>query len=200
MRVKIIVISCYVLIILAVGLLATFFAPETVYSQTQSSSPPTNFWTSLDTYAKVIGGVVAGVVGILGLPVAFLQTRKTLAEIRKTELEAKKLQEQLGRETLTESSAPGYQINVSDSEATSIQILADPRFAAPLLLLLDFVVVYIELALIQYGLSIFLQGILSNLIRIIAGCILLIPLLQETLRLRSVLRSDWSSTNSSKSQ
>jgi hypothetical protein len=197
-RVERTVTSRYVLIVLTVGLLAIFFAPEAAYSQTQPSSPPTDFWSSLDTYAKVIAGVVAAVVAILGLPVAFLQTRKTLAEIRKTELEAKKLQEQLGTEALAESQ--GYQINVSDSKDTSIQILTDPRFAAPLLLLLDFVVTYIELALIQYALNIFSLGVLDSFILLAAGCLLLIPLLQETLRLRSVLRSDWGSNNRSKPQ
>jgi hypothetical protein len=203
-RIEITVILRYVLIVLTVGLLAIYFAPEAAYSQTQPSSTPTDFWSSLDTYAKVITGVVAAVVAILGLPVAFLQTRKTLAEVRKTELEAKKLQEQLRTETLTESQdnqipeSSDYQISVSNSKDTYIQILADPRLAAPLLLLLDFVVVYIELALIQYALDIFLPGILSRFILLSAGCFLFVPLLQEILRLRSVLRSDWDSTNRSK--
>lgn len=83
-----------------------------------------------------VAGVVAAITAILGVPVAFLQIRKTIAEIRKTELEAKKLQEQTGGELPTNHE--GHRIYLSDSDYNVIQILADPRFAAPLLSLARF--------------------------------------------------------------
>jgi hypothetical protein len=117
-------------------------ACQPVYAQMQLTH--TDFWNSLDTYIKVIAGVVAAITAILGVPVAFLQIRKTIAEIHKTELEAQKLQEQTGTELLKESQ--GHRIYLDHSDGNTIQILVDPRFSAPLLILLDFVIVYIVLA------------------------------------------------------
>jgi hypothetical protein len=103
-----------------------------------------------------IAGVVAAITAILGVPVAFLQIRKTIVEIRKIELEAKKLQEQTAAELPKESE--GYRIILDHSNGNVIQILVDPRFSAPLLILLDFVIVYIVLALAGYAVSVFLPG------------------------------------------
>lgn len=160
------------------------------YSQVQMSPiPTTNFWNSLDTYIKVVAGVVAAITAILGVPVAFLQIRKTIAEIRKTELEAKKLQEQTGGEL--PANYEGHRIYLSDSDHNVIQILADPRFAAPLLILLDFVIVYIVLALAGYAVDVFSLGRIGQIILTVTAAVLLLPLFIEALRLRGVLRSAW---------
>ena len=107
---------------------------QTAYAQTQPTN--TDFWSSLDASVKVIAGVVAAITAILGIPVAFLQIRKTIVEIRKIELEAQKLQEQTGAELPKEFQ--GHQIYLNNSDGNNIQILVDPRFSAPLLILLDF--------------------------------------------------------------
>lgn len=142
------------LLVMAVVTCIVLMVHPSVCTQTQiSPTPTTNFWSSLDTYIKVVAGVVAAITAILGVPVAFLQIRKTIAEIRKTELEAKKLQEQTGGELPVDRE--GHQIYLSASDHNVIQILAEPRFAAPLLTLLYFVMVYIVLALAGYAVDVF---------------------------------------------
>jgi hypothetical protein len=163
---------------------------QMVYAQTQSvTTTTTSFWSSLDTYAKVIAAVVAAITAILGIPVAFLQTRKTIAEIRKIELEAKKLREQTDDELPADYQ--GHQINISNSDGNNIQILVDPTFAAPLLIILDFVIAYIILALADYALQLFQIEILNYIILPIVGVALFLPLLREALRLRDTLRTGW---------
>ena len=179
------------LLIAVVFAAITLLAQQPVYSQIQSPTP-TNL-SSLDTYVKVIAGVVAAITAILGVPVAFLQIRKTIAEIHKTELEAKKLEEQTG--AALPVNREGHSIIINDSDHNNIQILVDPRFSSPLLILLDFVIVYILLALAGYAISVFLPGKIGQIILTAVGAILLIPLLVEALRLRGVLRSAWSKEN-----
>jgi hypothetical protein len=169
---------------------ATLLFQQVVYGQAQPATATTiSLWSSLDTYAKVIAAVVAAITAILGIPVAFLQTRKTIAEIHKIELEAKKLREQTGDELPVEYQ--GHQVNLSNSDGNNIQILVDPRFAAPLLIVLDFVIAYIILALADYALRLFQIEILSSIVLPIVGVALFLPLLREALRLRGTLRTDW---------
>jgi hypothetical protein len=177
-----------VLTTLAFG--ATVLFQQVLYGQTQSAAiATTSLWSSLDTYAKVIAALVAAITAILGIPVALLQTRKTIAEIYKIELEAKKLREQTGDELPAEYQR--HQVNISNSDGNNIQILVDPRFAAPLLIVLNFVIAYIILALADYALRLFQIGILSSIVLPIVGAALFLPLLREALRLRGTLRTDW---------
>jgi hypothetical protein len=181
------------LVVMTVLFLATLLFQQAVYSQTQAAvaTTTTSFWGSLDTYAKVIAAVVAAITAILGVPVAFLQTRKTIAEIHKIELESKKLREQTGDELPAEYQ--GHRISISNSDGNNIQILVDPRFAAPLLIVLDFVIAYMILALADYALRLFQIEILSSIVLPIVGVALFLPLLREALRLRGTLRTEWRS-------
>jgi hypothetical protein len=175
---------------MTVAFVATLLFQQVAYGQTQSATTTTtSLWSSLGTYAKVIAAVVAAITAMLGIPVAFLQTRKTIAEIHKIELEAKKLREQTGDELPAEYQ--GHQVNISNSDGNNIQILVDPRFAAPLLIVLDFVIAYIILALADYALRLFQIEILSSIVLPIVGAALFLPLLREALRLRGTLRTDW---------
>jgi hypothetical protein len=179
-----------ILVVMIVVFLATLLSQQVMYSQTQSATN-TSVWSNLDTYAKVIASVVAAVAAILGIPVAFLQTRKTVAEIHKIELEAKKLREQTDHEVPVEYQ--GHRISISNSDGNNIQILVDPRFAAPLLIVLDFVIAYMILALADYALRLFQIEILSSIVLPIVGVTLFLPLLREALRLRETLRTEWRS-------
>jgi len=67
-----------VLLVAVVFAALTLLVQQPAYSQIQPSTP-TNFLSSLDTYVKVIAGVVAAITASLGIPVAFLQIRKTIA-------------------------------------------------------------------------------------------------------------------------
>lgn len=162
-------------------------AYQPAHAQAQAAN--TDLWSNLDASVKIIAGVVAAITAILGVPVAFLQIRKTIVEIRKIELEAKKLQEQTATELPKESE--GYRIILDHSDGNVIQILVDPRFSAPLLILLDFVIVYIVLALAGYAVGVFLPGRLGQIILTVVAAVLLLPLFVEALRLRGVLRSAW---------
>jgi hypothetical protein len=118
-----------------------------------------------------------------------------MAEIRKTELEVKKLQEQTGGEL--PANYEGHRIYLSDSDHNVIQILADSRFAAPLLILLNFGIVYIVLALAGYAVDVFSLGRIGQIILTVTAAVLLLSLFIEALRLRGVLRSAWSKDSES---
>jgi hypothetical protein len=72
-------------------------------------------------------------------------------------------------------------------KAYVIQILADPRFAAPLLILLDFVIVYMVLARAGYAVAVFSLDRIGQIIHTVTAAVLLVPLFIEALRLRGVL-------------
>jgi hypothetical protein len=97
------------------------------------------------------------------------------------------LQEQIEAETPKESQ--DYQIYLNKSHDNVIQILVDSRFSARLLILLDFVIVYIVLALAGYAVDVFLPGKVGQFILIVVAAVLLLPLFVEAPRLRGVLRS-----------
>ena len=59
------------------------------------------------------------------------------------------------------------------------------------LILLDFVIAYIVLALAGYAVSVFLPGRVGQIILTVVAAILLLPLFVEALGLRGVLRSVW---------
>lgn len=104
-------------------------------------------------------------------------------------METKKLQEQTTAKLPKKSE--GYRIVLDRSNGNVIQILVDPRFSAPLLALLDFVIVYIALALAGYAVSVFLPERVGQIILTVVAAVLLLPLFVEALRLRGVLRSAW---------
>lgn len=104
-------------------------------------------------------------------------------------IEAQKLQEQT--ETELPRKSQSHQIYLDHSDGNVIQILVDPRFSAPLLILLNFVIVYIILALAGYAISVFLPGKIGQIILTLVAVILLLPIFIEALRLRSVFRSAW---------
>ena len=181
-------------ILLLLALLSlVLLTAQPAFSQAQSAVP-TGFWDSLDIYIKVIGGGVAAVTAILGLPVAFLQVRKTIAEIKKIELESDKLRGQAIRQSPAERG--GNEIYLKDSHSNHIEILVDPRFSAPLLILLDFVIVYILLALSGYAINVFFPVQIGRIILTIVGALLLLPMLWEALRLRGSLRVAWNEDSS----
>jgi len=156
------------------------------YQQTADAEQITRF----DTYAKVFGGVIAGLGTLLGLPLTILQFRKTRAEIRKLELEADSLR---AKNLSTDAVWEGHRVIIDNSDYATVQILADPRFLGPLLLLLDFVFAWIILSLAGYALETFLPmnsviRTLRNFIMGVVAVILLVPIAREARRVKKVLR------------
>jgi len=139
----------------------------------------------VDTYVKIFTGVVAGLGALFGLPLTLLQFRKTRAEIRKLELEAKSLE---SGQVSTEDVLQGHRIVVDHSEKVTITILTDPRYLGPLLLLLDFIIAWVILSLASYALGVFLSGPIRTVILGLLALLLLIPILREARRLKKILQ------------
>lgn len=140
-----------------------------------------------DIYVKIIGGIIAAMLALLGTPVAYLQTKKTKREIRKLELEAEALANGIQKtRTFTDDNS----INIVESQIESLTIMIDPRLRGPLLLLLDFIVAWIILTIANTALNIFLGGPLSNILLIVLGAVLLWPILKEARRVKTNLQEE----------
>jgi len=141
-----------------------------------------------DSSTKLVTSVVAALVGLFGIPVAYLQTQKTRVEIRKLELEARALeQKNVPLDTLLGSHSVVIE-NTYDSRI-NVEILADPRFLGPLLVLLDFIVVWVLLTFASYGLGVFLRDAINNLVIAMLSALLLLPVLRNAIRIRGTLRA-----------
>jgi hypothetical protein len=145
-----------------------------------------NWLDNLDVYAKVFGAVLAALGTLFGLPLAILNFRKTKAEIRKLELESAALEGIVVGERFYPD---GTSVHVENSPGVNIEIKTDPRFLGPLLLLLDFIIAWIILSLIGYLLSLVEVDFLRDMVHIIVGSILLIPILRTSLRVRKNLKN-----------
>jgi hypothetical protein len=172
---------CFLLLLLVLS--ACTASPASISSPTNAP----NQAETVDTYVKIFTGVIAGLGALFGLPLTFLQFRKTRAEIRKLELEAKALE---SRQVSIEDVVQPYRIVVSDSRDVTVAVLADPRYLGPLLLLLDFIVAWIVLSLANYALGVFLSGAILTLIVGLLALFLLVPILREAKHLKRVLRPD----------
>jgi hypothetical protein len=174
--------------LLTVGLL---LIPAVVMAQpvVGTSPPPTGpAWLgAADAYVKVFGAVLTGLGTLFGLPLVILNFRKTRAEIRKLEAETASLE---AKGTTAGDLHGGTSITVADSRDVNIQVLADPRFLGPLLLLLDFILAWIVLTLADYFLGLFRLGELGTVLLGVLGGVLLFPIAKEARRVRAVLRSD----------
>jgi hypothetical protein len=143
--------------------------------------------SELDTYTKIIGAIITGVATLIGLPIVLLTYRKTRAEIAKLELEALALREKLPDAGITSNDKEGViRISVSHSPNVTVQVLADPRFLAPLLLLVDFVFAWVLLTLAGYFLRVF--GFPGTLALAILAAVLLLPIVKQIFRVRAMLR------------
>jgi F0F1-type ATP synthase assembly protein I len=179
----------WLIILLLLGL--CFASLSYAQSPSASASPiaqtDNSGWLGqLDIYAKVFGGVVAGLGTLFGLPLVILNFRKTRAEIRKLELEAAELQNKgLSSDAVSQYS---HRIEIVNSDHNNIQILADPRFLAPLLLLLDFIFAWGILTLAGYVIGFFLSDIFGTMLTVLLAAILLVPIIREARRVRRVLQ------------
>jgi hypothetical protein len=160
-------------------------------AQPAASQVPHAAWLDhVNIYATVFGAVLTGLGTLFGLPVVILTFKKTRAEIRKLELEAAAL-ERTGQTTVGDVEG-GISFRIADSNNLSIQVLADPRFLGPLLLLLDFILAWILLTFASYFIDIVtgvlgLHGLGAAALLVIAF-IVLVPIAKEARRVRSVLK------------
>ena len=156
-----------------------------------SASGPASTIAELDTYIKVFVAALTGLGTLFGLPIVFLTYRKTRAEIAKLELEGNALREKQSTQGERLKDEEGnIRILVDRSPNTNIQVLADPRFLAPLLLLLDFIFAWVVLTLANYLLNVFSFGLFRELALVVLALALLLPIARQVLRVRTVLRPE----------
>lgn len=176
------------LILLLVLCLLPIVSSATVNAQgLQPPDQPENQIETVETYVKIAGGVIAGLVAVFGLPLTVVQFQRTRAEIRKLELEAEALE---GNRRDAKLVWPSNVISIENSDNARVEILADPRFLGPLLLLLDFIIAWIVLSLFSYSLSSLpIASTLRDLILTLLAIILLVPIAREAYRVRRILRN-----------
>ncbi len=177
-------------------------APALALAQASATSASVGVVADVDVYAKVVGGVLTGMGTLFGLPLVFWSYKKTRIEINKLELEAAALRRSNAGFTIeggpkTDDGVKGLdggtRINVDHSQNVTVQVLADPRFLGPLLLLLDFIFAWIVLTLASYFFDIVQVGIFRTLVLAALAVLMLLPIAKEALRVRSVLRPPRSS-------
>jgi hypothetical protein len=179
-------LSCLILFVIV---LSSVSATAQTTTPSSNAPPPAPQLVEIDSIVKIIGAAIAGVATLFGLPIVFLTYRKTRAEITKLELEASQLR---GKQQTSASSELSYEkdirVIIQDSSNAHVQILADPRFLAPLLILLDFIFAWSILILTEHFLSVFNFGILRAFGLTLLSAVLFLPIIRQVLRVRSVLR------------
>ncbi len=153
-------------------------------TQSQDSASGPAWLQDLSEYATVFGVVLASLGTLFGLPATLLHYRKTRAEIRKLELEAASLE---GATSPAGEPHASYRVSIKGSD-NHVEIAADPRLLAPLLLLLDFILAWVILTLAGYTLSLFVPDLLRRISLGVIAAILLVPIYRETKRVRAVLK------------
>lgn len=172
--------------------LAFALASELAFGQSLAPSPAASATVSavaeVDLYVKVIGAALTAIATLVGLPIVLLTYRKTRAEIAKLELEASALREKQAEQGKKQKAGVGnIRVVVDQSPYTTIQVLADPRFLAPLLILLDFIFASIVLTLVANLFSIFPVPFLRAPTLTLLAAILLLPIARQVLRVRAIL-------------
>lgn len=135
-----------------------------------------------------VGGVIAALVAIIGLPVAFLQFGKTRAEIRKLRLEADKLANEATATNQAERIGNRTKISIADSPNFSLSVRSDAGLFGPMLILVDFVV-----AAVTYGVvDILVETIpiypFNQPLKLVGFGVLFIPVYQNARQVRDLLR------------
>jgi hypothetical protein len=173
----------------AILLLSSSFVFGQALGQPSPTLTPTSGLAEIDTLIKIVAALITGIATLIGLPIVFLTYRKTRAEITKLELEANSLrQKQDAQPALKHDDEGNIRIVVDNSPHSNIHVLGDPRFLAPLLILLDFIFAWIVLTMAGYLLSIFGFSVLRTFVLTVLSGLLLIPIARQVLRVRAVLR------------
>jgi hypothetical protein len=172
-----------------IAVFVLFFGSAMSFAQipAPSPSPSPSVLSNLDLYVKIGGGVIAGIIALLGIPSLLLTYRKTRMEILKLELEADDLRKKQTAQADTETTNGKVSITVDRSPYTNVQVLADPRLLAPLLILLDFILASIVLTFASYLLSIFGLAELHNFVLAVIAAVLFLPIGRQVLRVRAIL-------------
>ena len=146
-----------------------------------------------ETLVKIIAGLIAAVVALVGLPAAFLQFGKTRAEIKKLRLEAEKLASEIRPGEDRRGVPKEFRIVLRDSPGAVLTVQSDAGVIGPMLLITDFVAAYIIfqawlILLDLVPLGGFLGDLILTSVRAIAFASLFIPVYANGRQVRALLR------------
>jgi hypothetical protein len=168
---------------------ALLFASPTLAAAPPANPPAaTGPLSDLETLVKIIGGVIAAFVAIVGLPAAFLQFGKTSAEIRKLRLEAEKLAKEATASDQAERISNRTQISISHSPNFSLSVRSDAGLLGPMLILVDFVVASVTYGVVNILIGMIPIYLLIQPLKLIGFGVLFIPVYQNARQVRDLLR------------
>jgi DNA-binding protein YbaB len=161
----------------------------------QTAADSLSALSTADTLVKVVGGAVAAVTTILGLPLVYQTFRKTQAEITKIKLEAEKLARETAGMRSSGTAGPPQTLAVNvEGEGNVVSITADPRLKGPLLVLVDALIASVYAAIASYAISfvISLVGLeqLHGLAMLIIYVLLFWPVMKAALRVKKELGAE----------
>jgi hypothetical protein len=129
MNIRALLILICLSLLFAISQHASFGEAALAPSGVGSAPPPqTSIEAQLDTGVKIIGGIVAAVVAIIGIPLVRIQYKKTLKEIAKLDLEAANLRAKLVVSGAGEREQDGASVNIDQSLRILSEREADPKF------------------------------------------------------------------------
>jgi hypothetical protein len=182
------------------SLLIIFFALCAILSANtaQAADALTSAATPLDIYAKLVGAIVAGLGFLFGIPVTWFTIRKTRFEIKKLELEADNIRANLEKTAQTSDNFSNQvKVQISESPESIVNVTYDPRLAAPLLVLMDFVTAFVLLTVGGYAIDLLLSYFLvGNIAVAVYGIYIglaiavVVPLFRRTIQVRGLFSSE----------
>lgn len=139
---------------------------------------------TLKQVSEVVGIIIATITAILGLPVTIVQVRKTIAEIRKLELEVIEMGKRVGK---AQKSLEPSAVQKESASPTA----PNHRLPDALSPLYDFIISFTVILWANYVLNFFLwaNSPLKNLVMALLASIWLVPVLVIVLRVRQAMRS-----------
>ena len=183
-------------------LLVALLTISTARAQTGGASPPATapapqseptLLSVADEYVKVVGGAITALGAVLGFPLVRQTYRKTRAEITKMDLEAAKLRKELGTVPAPSGDAvgeEGHRIFI-DGAHNTVSILTDPRWAAPLLVLVDAFIASVFLAVASFAIDAFpLPDILAEPTRLIVYLAIFYPVFRAARQVKKSLGAE----------
>ncbi|MCB8839501.1 hypothetical protein [Aurantimonas sp. VKM B-3413] len=143
---------------------------------------------NFELLVKIGVAIISGIAALLGLPMVYLTYRKTSVEIKKLELESRQLMDGIGAPSpINSDTEDGIRIQIRESPNSNVQVLADPRFLGPLLILLDFIFASITLSLSARLLDILPVGEIGSFVLLILSFFLLMPLAHQVMKVRKAM-------------
>lgn len=154
--------------------------------------------TPLDIYAKLVGALVTGLGFLFGIPITWFTIRKTRFEIKKLELEAANNRAKLEKATPTpDEFFNQVKVQISESPESIVKVTYDPRLAAPLLVLMDFVTAFVLLTVGGYAIDLLLSYFLTfgNIAVVVyvtyigLAIVVVVPIFRQAVKVRRLFNS-----------